>query len=299
MRSHPSRADERLAEACRRRGVNVSARVIQSMKDRGSLRRPASKVEDYPKGAEKAVDALVRNGWQRNAKLATFLTFMDGYPFTAKGLRWAIGKPSGMFPDPVPTEGRSSDEIDRARERQAEMMADTVVASRHPYSVRQRKRLRSQGVDPFTIAYNLALAMSGGVPPVDVEQRYEPTTDEFVAESEPWLVRVVGLSAMSEEWERDPQHLVQDLQGFFRHLGDPTLGQNLDDALEVASEEQLAEARGSLTEFRTEVASFAGADDIPGLVGAFVFGLAATVGTLDWFGQPRNEEGASVADLGT
>ena len=280
MRKHPSHADEELAAACRRRGLKVSARVVQSMKERGALRPPPSKVDDYPKGTEKIVDALVRNGWQRSAKQATFLTFMDGHPFTAKGVRWAIGTPSNIFPPVVFATGKSEDEVEQARERQADGLADNVIKSRHPKQVALRKMLRARGVDPSVAANDLAMALSGDPPPVEVE-RYEPTVNKFIPEPAPWMMRLLGRDAVLEEWARDPQTMSIDIQELYWRLGDPRLGECLDDALEQAAEEQMAAAREGVRQFLGDIPHFAGADHVYGIAGAFLFGLADVVGTLD------------------
>jgi len=251
------------------------------MKERGALQAPGSKVDLYPKGTEKIVDSLVRNGWQRKAMQATFMTFMDGYPFTAKGVRWSLGKASNILPPAVSTSGMSAGEIDLARERQAEELMEGVIRSRHPKQIALRKTVRRQGVDPAVVAYDLALAISGDVPPVEVE-RYEPTTDETVLEEAPWLLRFAGHPDLLEEWHRDPQKVSREIQDLYRRLGDPSLGDRLDDALQHATEEQMATARAEVREMLGALPHMAGADSVFGIAGAFIMALARQVGTVDW-----------------
>jgi hypothetical protein len=130
------------------------------------------------------------------------------------------------------------------------------------------------------------------VPPVEVE-RYEPTTDKTVPEPAPWMMRLMGLDAPLHEWERDPQKVSIELQDFFRHLGDPELGQLLDDAVQRATEEQMAEAREGVREMLGVVPHMAGAEHVHGIAGAFLFALAGVVGTVDWIkeedGRPETE----------
>jgi hypothetical protein len=297
MRKHPSQADERLAALCRTRGINVSDRVVQSMKERGALRPPPSKVEPYPKGAENVVGALIRNGWRRKARWATFLTFMEGFTFTAKGVRWAIGTPLNPFPEPVSTTGKSEEEIDREREKYVDTLVNAVTRSRNPYYVRFRKRLRHRGIDPAAAAYDLAQAVAGEIPPVEVET-YEPTTDEFRSEPPPWVFRMLGMEDALAEWDRDPEHVAQDLRNSFRAVGDPDLLRHLGDGLARATEEQMANARDRVHRFLQEVPGAAGADDGPGTALTFLIELANVVGTLDW--RPDHDHaGATRAEGGS
>ena len=283
MRSHPSRADKDLSALCDRKGLNVSGRVIQSMKERGALRRPETKVSSYPKDAWRTVDALIKHGWRSKAKPATFLTFMDGHPFTAKGVRWSIGEVSPPLPSARWMSDQPEDEIEQAREAESDELAEKVLSSRNPEQVGLRKMLRSVGIDPAAAAHDLALAIAGSVPPVETE-RYEPTTDEFLPAPVPWFLKFLsgvevesGVTISTTNWESDPLGVIEDIKDMYAWLASPDSMPPIDLALRVATEEQMSAARDEVRNILGAIPHLATPGFVGGMAGAFLFALAMAV----------------------
>ena len=274
MRGHPSRADVWLSEECERQGVMVSARVIQSMKERGALRRPESKVASYPRGSWKTVEALIRNGWRHKAQPATFRTFLEGHPFTAKGIRWSFGTPhpSAVTPPADSTE----DQVEAARDEAVQTLAEEAMRSRNPEQAGVRKMLRTQGIDPRVAAYDMAMMLVGDLPVVETEH-YEPTTATWEPAEMPWVLRLVGKAGdgwaadPDEEWKTDPGRVADELRDFFLWLSSQGVA-GLAHPLSTATEDQRARARDEVNDM-LDVMPHLRRDVVGGLAGAFLVAL--------------------------